>query len=256
VPTCVPWGIDSSCCEEWGDLDPGLQNRAEELAWSTLRTLTGGRIGNCPATIRPCLTAPCNVCTEEWVRPQIRDGQWYNTVCGTPRCSCERLCEIVFPGPIAAVVSVDLGGDELPLSEFRVDNGNRLVRQDGECWPSCQNLTAASGEPGTLTITYIPGIAPTDAALWAAGTLACEFSKACQGGKCRLPTGVTALSRQGVSFTISSGMFPDGMTGIREVDAYLTSVNPNALRVPPMVWSPDVPWARHRYQTPTVEVTP
>ena len=51
-------------------------------------------------------------------------------------------------------------------------------------------------------------------------------------------------------------MFPDGMTGIREVDAYLISINPNALKMPPMVWSPDVPWAKHRYETPTVTVVP
>jgi len=254
VPTCVPWGLDSTCCDEWDSLDPALQDRAEDLAWATLRTLSGGRIGNCPAEMRPCLSAPCNACLMP--TPVLIEGEWYNHPCGTPRCSCTRLCEIVFPGPIAAVVSVDLGGVELPLSGFRVDNGNRLVRHGSACWPSCQDMTQPPGSPNTLTITYIPGIAPTEAALWAAGTLACEFSKACSGGKCRLPSGITAIARQGVSFALSSGMFPDGMTGIREVDAYLTSINPHALRQPPTVWSPDVPWAQHRYTTPTVTVTP
>lgn len=186
----------------------------------------------------------------------IRDGVWTNVVCGSPGCSCEPLCEIVFPGPIAAVVLVDLGGVEVPLGSFRVDNGNRLVRQDGECWPSCQDLRAASGQPGTLTITYLPGIVPTEATLWAAGILACEFSKACSGGKCRLPTGVTSIARQGITMVIPSALFPNGMTGIHEVDAYLHSINPNGLTSPPAVWSPDVPWAKHRYTTPTVEVTP
>jgi hypothetical protein len=205
--------------------------------------------------MRPCLSAPCNVCIER-LQPMIVDGQWVNQICGKTGCSCERLCEIVFPGLIAAVVSIDLDGEELPLSDFRVDNGNRLVRQGDECWPSCQDLTAPPGSPGTLTITYIPGILPTEAGLWAAGTLACEFAKACTGGKCRLPAGVTAVARQGISFTLSSGMFPDGMTGIREVDAYLTGINPNAMLVPPMVWSPDVPWGKHRYQTPQATIEP
>jgi len=254
VATSVQWGLDSTCCVVWASLDPALQDRAEELAWSTLRTLSGGRIGNCPAVIRPCLTAPCDYCATPL--PTIRDGEWINVVCGSPRCSCERLCEIVFPGPIAAIVEIDLGGVDMPMSSFRVDNGNRLVRQDSECWPSCQNLGAPVGDPDTLTITYVPGILPSDGALWAAGTLACEFARACSGGKCRLPSGITSIARQGVQFTLSSGMFPDGMTGIREVDAYLTSINPNALRIPPMVWSPDVPWARHRYTTPTVPVEP
>lgn len=256
MTTCVPWGIDSSCCDDWAGLDQSLQDRSEDLAWSTLRTLTGGRIGNCPTVMRPCLSAPCEMCTGAWMTPVIRDGQWHNTVCGTLRCSCARLCEIVFAGPVAAVLAVDDSGIEVPLESFRIDNGNRLVRQDGACWPTCQDMTAPPGAPGTLTITYVPGILPSDAALWAAGTLACEYAKACTGGKCRLPSGVTSVARQGVSFAISTGMFPDGMTGIREVDAYLTSVNPYALRTPPMVWSPDVPWAGHRYQTPTAEVSP
>lgn len=255
IATCVPWGIDSSCCSEWEGLDPALAERAEELAWSTLRSLSGGRIGNCPVSMRPCLSAPCDTCIT-WPVPTIVNGEWVNVVCGTPRCSCKRLCEIVFPGPIAAIIEVDYGGVEVPLSAFRVDNGNLLVRQDGECWPSCQDMTLPAGDPGTLTITYVPGILPTDAALWAAGTLACEFSKACSGEKCRLPSGITQIVRQGVSMTVSAGMFPDNMTGIREVDAYLVSINPAGLRQPSMVWSPDVPWAKHRWQTPIAEVTP
>ena len=121
---------------------------------------------------------------------------------------------------------------------------------------SCQYLGRASGEEGTLTITYVPGIIPDEAALWAAGVLACEFAKACTGGKCRLPSGITSVVREGISMVLSAGMFPDGMTGIREVDAYLVSVNPAAQRYQPLVWSPDVPWAKHRYTTPTVEITP
>lgn len=248
---CVPWVADTSCCEGWDTLDPDLACRAEMLAWDTLRALSGGRVGACPVTVRPCLSPPCSVCNPDgsWMRPFIRDGNWYNAICGVDPCSCERLCEIVTPGPIAAITKVLLDDQELPLSDFRVDNGNRIVRQDGECWPSCQDMTKALGQPGTLGITYTPGVVPDAAGLWAAGVLACEFSKACSGAKCRLPTSVTAITRQGVAFTMSTGMFPDGMTGIREVDAYLTSLNPNALKVPPLVWSPDLPAARHRYTT-------
>lgn len=246
---CVPWAVDASCCEGWDELDAGLRDRAEELAWSTLRALSGGRVGNCVAVMRPCLTAPCDLCAQtEWMHPHIRDGQWINTICGTPRCSCARMCEIVFPGPIAALGDVIIDGEILDPAQYRVDNQNRLIRQDGQCWPSCQHMELPMGDVGTMSIEYVPGIVPSAAGLWAAGTLACEFTKACTGGKCRLPSSVTSVARQGVQFTMSTGMFPDGMTGIREVDAYLTSINPNALKLPPMVWSPDVPWARHRWQ--------
>jgi hypothetical protein len=157
------------------------------------------------------------------------------------------MCEIVMPGPVAGLVKVTFDGVEVALSNFRIDNLHRIVRTDGTCWPSCQNMNAPLTEVGTLGIEYVPGIIPSPAALWAAGVLACEFSKACTGGKCRLPSSVTSIARQGVSFTMSEGMFADGLTGIREVDAYLVSINPHGHRIPPMVWSPDVPWAKHRY---------
>lgn len=247
---CVPWVMDTSCCDEWDSLDPALQARAEVLAWDVLRVLTAGRVGSCPVTVRPCLGPPCTVCNPggTWMIPFIRDGNWYDQICGSDPCSCERLCEIVLPGLAAMLTEVRLDGEVLPLEAFRIDNGNRIVRTDGQCWPSCQNMNAPLGDPATLGITYIPGIVPDAAGLWAAGVLACEFSKACSGAKCRLPSSVTSIARQGVAFTVSSGMFDNG-TGIREVDAYLHAVNPNGLKVPPMVWSPDVSWARHRYTT-------
>jgi hypothetical protein len=249
VPTCVPWELDPGCCDEWSTLDPTVQDRAETLAWSTLRALTGGQVGNCPVIVRPCLSDPCDYCTSAWVEPMIVDGRWVNHVCGAPKCSCERLCEIVMPGPVAQITAAEMDGIGLDPGLFRVDNGNRIVRQDGQCFPSCQRLDCALGEVCTFGITYVPGIVPDAAGLWAAGVLACEFARACSGAKCRLPTGVTTIARQGLSMNLSAAMFPDGMTGIREVDAYTSAINPNHLLVPPMVWSPDVPWARHRYQT-------
>jgi hypothetical protein len=256
MANCVPWEADTSCCDDWDDLDPILQDRSVVLAWDTIRALTAGRVGFCPATVRPCLSEPCNVCAGEWMRPMIRDGQWLNTICGTPECSCVRLCEIVFPGSIARIEEILLDGITLDPMLFRVDNGNRLVRQDGQCWPSCQRMDCALGEVCTLGITYTPGIVPDAGGLYAAGVLACEYSKACSGQKCRLPSSVTSIARQGVSFAMSTGMFPDGQTGIREVDGWLVSVNPHAIKLPAMVWSPDVPWAKHRWTTWTAPTPP
>jgi len=67
---------------------------------------------------------------------------------------------------------------------------------------------------------------------------------------------VTSIARQGVTMTFGTEMFPGGRTGIREIDAYLFSINPHGLKMPPMVWSPDVPWGKHRYETPIATVTP
>jgi hypothetical protein len=150
---------------------------------------------------------------------------------------------------VAEVWQIKVDGVALPVDSYRIDNGNRLIRTDGQGWPSCQHMDKGVDDEGTLAVWYVPGIVPDAAGLWAAGVLTCEFSKACSGGKCRLPSAVTSISRQGVSMELSTGMFPDGMTGIREVDAYLTSINPYALRTRPMVWSPDLAPAKHRYTT-------
>jgi len=241
------WEADMACCTEWETIDPSVQARASALAWSTIRNLSGQRTGNCPVKIRPCLTAPCDCCNGNWMSPAIIDGQWVNCICGNTSCSCGQVCEIIFPGSVARIDKVDLGGVEVPLTAFRIDNTNRLVREDGMCWPACQDMGAPEGAPNTLTITYVPGIDPGPSGAWAAGVLACEFAKACSGAKCRLPSSVTAIARQGVSMTMQASMFENQQTGIREVDAYLLSVNPAHLLQPSLVWSPDLVTSGHRY---------
>ena len=105
------------------------------------------------------------------------------------------------------------------------------------------------GAPCTLGVTYVPGLVPGAGGQWAAGVLACEFAKACTGAKCRLPSSVTSVARNGVAMEFDNGLFSNGLTGIREVDAYLLSINPHGLRTPSLVWSPDAPSAQHRYTT-------
>jgi hypothetical protein len=143
------------------------------------------------------------------------------------------------------VQEVTIDGATLDQSAYRIDNSHLLVRTDGECWPLCQDMNLDPSEPGTFAVTYVPGIVPGSAGLWAVGLLALEFAKACTGGKCRLPSSVTSISRQGVSMEFSEGMFAGGMTGIREVDAYVVSINPNHLVQPPRVWSPDLKQPRY-----------
>ena len=249
--SCVPYSPTMSCCPDWGDLDDDLLCRSITLAWDTLRVLSGGQVGNCPVLIRPCLSAPCTACTvagPRVVRTGDCEGCWTNGGCGSSGCSCSPLSEIVLPGPVAEIWQVMVDGVVLPVDAYRVDNGNRLLRTDGKNWPSCQNMALdVNSAEGTMGVWYVPGIKPDAAGLWAAGVLTCEFSKACAGGKCRLPSSVTSIARQGVTMEFSTGMFPDGMTGIREVDAYLTSINPYGHRTPPRVWSPDT--QKHRFTT-------
>lgn len=250
---CQPfWEANTACCPEWDALDSTLQFRALSLAWGTIRALTAGMVGGCPVLVRPCLTTdPCTECMGGTWHPYVdANGDWKN--CQKRRdmdCSCCSISEIVLPGRGAALEYVTIDGYFLDLRTFRIDNQLKVVRQDGRGFPKCQNMGAPAGAIGTMVISYIPGIAPTAAGLWAVGVLACEFQKACSGGKCRLPGGVTALARQGMSMDIVASAFAGGTTGIREVDAYVAQVNPHGLKTASAVWSPDLEQSKHRITT-------
>lgn len=253
---CVPYQMDTGCAPEWSTLDPDLQERAEALAWSTVRLLTGGRVGSCPVLMRPCVPRMCPACAGWYdylsLRPYIWEGRVYNAYpCGQDGCSCPPVSEVRFPGPVAAVSQVLIDGAPLDEGAYRLDEGRLLVRTDGSEWPSCQDMSAPVDQPGTFAVSYTPGVLPGPDGLWAAGVLAHEFSKACQGAKCRLPSSVASVSRQGVSMEFDNSMFSNGLTGIREVDAWVLSVNPNRLRNPPRVWSPDAPAHRWSPQAAT-----
>lgn len=257
---CAPtdWG-----CAPAGYLEqigPELQAKAEALAWMTLRSLTAYQVGDCPITVRPCAQG-CGpdvrtwdeaVVTGSqfagWVGPRssllqprvVGDGQWINVSCGcTTQCSCTFVPEVILPGPVGRVDEVIVDGVVLDSMSYRVDNGNRLVRTDGGQWPRCQDMAADCGAPGSFCVTYVRGIAADTIASWMAGLLAYEFAQGCSGGACRLPSSVTNVARQGLTFEISSQAFADGLTGIREVDAYVRALNPNRLTAAPTVSSVD-----------------
>lgn len=250
---CVPWPTDLGCItkREWEAYNPALRSRAVSLAWATLRHLTGGLVGNCPVALRPC-SAGCAT-SSGWLggpalAPYIRDGQWFNAVCGcqpSVPCHCgPALSQITLPGLAARIDRVYLHGAVLDEFDYRLDNGRLLVAQNGVEWPTCQDLSQPYDGSEAFSVIYTPGIDPGNAGIWAAGVLAVEYVKACEGTKCRLPSSVTSLARQGVSMEFSQGMFAGGATGIREVDAFVLSVNPNHLVKPPLVWSPDLPPVR------------
>jgi len=242
---CVPWQPNMGCAPEWDSLDSELQDRSIDLAWDAMRFLTGGMVGNCPVLYRPCVPEPCTSCAESWMlAPYLKDGVWHNTKCGSPGCSCVQLSEIVFPGRVADVRYVLLDGEVLDTASYRLDHNNRLLRTDGGVWPACQDMRMDTTQVGTYAVEYVPGVKPGLSGLWAVGVLTWEFSKACTGEKCRLPASVTSITRQGVSMQFDNSMFSNGQTGIREVDAYVLSVNPNRLKTPPLVWTPDVEHGR------------
>jgi hypothetical protein len=172
------------------------------------------------------------------LNPYISGGRWLNACgCGSGDCGCTALSEIILPGPVGRIVSVYIDGDLIPNTDYRVDNGNRLVRLDGESWPACQDM-AASDHDG-FSVTYYRGAAPNAMTRAAAGALAAEFLAACSGEECRLPGSVVRASRGGESYEFAPQDFANGDTGIVEVNAVIRIYNPANLKYPIIVASPD-----------------
>lgn len=259
------WPVDTSCVDGWDDYDAGARARAVALAGQTLRVLTLFQVGGCPVVVRPAsqgcrdrtwrtypVTGPGAL---PWA-PVSVGGSWLNIGCGhTGGCGCLGAREVRLYGPASTVSEVKVDGVVLDPSAYRLDPGGLLVRLDAGTWPLCQDLALPDTEEGTWSVTYIPG-APVDGlGAYAAGVLAGEFVKACSGGDCRLPSGVTQIARQGVTLTLTPGSFPGGRTGIKEVDAYLARWNPNGMSSPPAVYSPGIRRPR-RMAAPVIPVPP
>lgn len=238
------WPVDTTGCEDFESLPTEVRDVSRSLAAQTIRMLTGYSVGGCPVLVRPC--------TEQHLRrlgfyqpgflnPYINAyGQWVNGCGCRTSCSCTDLPAAYLGQPVGEVQEVKVDGVVLDPSAYALSEG-RLLRRDGDSWPLCQDMSLPDTEVGTFSVSLLRG-APVDGlGARMAGVLACEYAKALQGSKsCRLPKNVTAITRQGITMELDNGLFPGGLTGIREVDVYLRLHNPYGLRRPSAVWSPDV----------------
>lgn len=217
--TCV-WNADPGCLgDDWESMDPGIKERSLLLATSTLQTLTYNRVGTCPVTVRPC--PETHSCGCAW-QPHIWEGKWYNSCSHRP--FCEPTNQIELEGPVGYIDSIVADGVELDISDFRLDDGRFLVWEGTgpSPIPSVQNLDLPLSEVGTWGVTYSRSHPVGAEGEIAVAILAKEFAEACKPrGKCSLPKGVQSVVRNGVSFTIESGSFIGGMTGIQTVDAFI-----------------------------------
>jgi hypothetical protein len=240
------WPVDVNCFEdEWYNLDLLVRDRALALASSSLRRLTGYRVGVCPITVRP---APAKgACFVPYDGPSMAfhpginvNGNWMNNC---HWCASDNLCSVVLPAPVGRVDAVKIDGVVIAPTLYRVDNGNELVWMgDGDCpFLGTQDMSLSDDEVGTWSVTYLNAYPVDSTGAYAAGVLAMEFALACSNSDaCRLPDNVTSIVRQGIAMEIRPGMFPDGMTGLREVDAYIALWNPRGQQ-PATVWSPERP---------------
>jgi hypothetical protein len=244
------WDLDVGCCQTvWDGASPATQTRAREFATQVLWALTGRRFGPCAMTVRPCqpprgstyvtypvwLDSPGD--SGSWY-PMVWEGVWRNCACGCGTCGPES--EVWLPGPVAAMSEVRVDNVVVPTSAYRVDDGSWLVRQDGGVWPTTQNYSnPASSTEDTFVVTYLRGELVPSGGQAAAGSLACEFIKSCNGQPCRFPKRVTSVNRQGVSVSAQE-LVSSGETGLPDVDAWVRSVNPYKLAQRPRAFSLDL----------------
>jgi hypothetical protein len=249
------WDVSCSMCSGWDDYPQSTKDQALWLASTFLWAATGRRFGSCPVTIRPVRrrtwepvqyqvypVTPGAQGLNQPGGPFLFGGKWFNSGCSSACCG-NRECALVLRGPVTGVDEVLVDGEVVPASAYRVDVSRGvylLVRVDGECWPTCQNLTADVTEVGTFEVTYEVGRAVPPALQIATGLLACEYAKSLTGGACALPARMTRLTRQGVEVEVSPPDPENGMTGIKIVDDIVTALNPGKRHSPPRIMSPDL----------------
>jgi hypothetical protein len=139
--------------------------------------------------------------------------------------------------PVDSVSSVKFGPERRELSddEYFVANSMTLVL-----------LRPISGE---IEVTYQYGHMPPMAGRMAARTLAQQFALLWEGSEdCELPSRVSSVTRQGVSYTIldQQDFIAELRTGVYAVDLFLKTVNPDKARRKSKVFSPDIPRGTRR----------
>jgi hypothetical protein len=250
---CSPW-VDSTAIAARSDMadvaaDAATLDAACLDASSLLYALSGRQFpGVCTATVRP-VDYPYGCTHVTALRDGLASGRLtldsWTAATGGGFCGDGGLDLGLYP--IRSAISVKINGQVLDPSTYRVDGERWLVRPDVLFWPTAQRLDLPDSADGTFSVTVQFGADPPAHGVSAAARLAAELAKdRTPGATSGLPRRVTNVTRQGVSVTAIDPMtyMRDGLVGIYEVDAFLTSVNPHRQTAPPLVWSPDLPRRR------------
>jgi hypothetical protein len=254
---CDGWTPNHALCPAWDSFTVANQAYADRVASRVIWAATGRQFGLCPVTVRPCWTLQEPLYQ---TFPVGYYGEGYWSLQGVPGgvvvfaaagCACGTACacrppQVALPGPVASVTSVVIDGVALDPSAYRVDLASYLVRQDGQAWPSTQDLAAPSGDANTWQVTYMRGVAVPQSLNDAAGLYACEVGRAITGGTCQLPNRVRSITRQGVeiNYVNEDDFLEKNRTGYDAVDAIINSYNPYGLTQRPRFTSPDMPQFR------------
>lgn len=248
---CAPWisGDDVAECCSVETTSGALFDVVAEQASDLLFELSG-RIyaGECQRLVRPgCDSCSCGF--QVLSRGHVV-GPWdYGyplMLCDSCLLACEPSLVKLAGMPVREILEVKIDGVVVPDTEYRIFNYRYLQRLNNGHWPHSQNLTLADTEDDTFSVLYNYGADPPLLGISAAASIACEMYKACEtatAGSCALPTGVTRITRQGITIdrlAFTSWGYRDKRwaTGLPLVDAFLATVNPAGLQRRPVFWSP------------------
>jgi hypothetical protein len=221
---CEQWATGEDVCAPCDDVDAAVLDASLEAASLVLFELTGRRWpGEC----------------EDVVFPTGREClDWLGS--GRHKRRALRL-----PGyPVTSVEEVIIDGEEIASDLYRVDDQRWLVyippvpyvAGDRQNWPIINNERLVDGSEGTWSVRYFYGNGPPPGGRQAAAALGCELAKSCtpDAEGCRLPERVTSITRQGITMAIIDPLtlFADGLTGLPEVDLWVSAMRLGVSRRP------------------------
>lgn len=185
-----------------------------------------------------------------------------------PRCECYD-CEPRFltmgVWPVTAVVGVREEGIETDPDDYHIDEWRYLVKNNGETFPRCHNWYAGTGtaednadDGWVFEVTVEYGIPAPPLITRATAAFACSLLDDvgdCED--CDLPSRLTAVSRQGVSFTVEdfADLMRVGSTGVYALDMAIKVFNPSHLQSPSWVWTPEIARGRRTHLASGVQTS-
>ena len=235
----------TDCCSLPDTFDPAVDAAtllsAMVAASEVLYFASGKRYaGSCERTVRPCKQDSCGCGYQVLSRGHLVG--WNGDCWAGYACGCQALSRVKLAGYATEIVEVKIDGIVVGPGEYRLDENKWLTRMNGSRWPRCQALDLDDTEVGTFSVEYIYGKTPPELGRLAALSLACEVFKSCTpGAECALPTGVTRVTRQGITIErtfLQRDQHGVWRTGIANVDMFLNAVNPAGLSRRGTVWSP------------------
>lgn len=218
---CSPWITTAELCCAGGSTvtDCGGVPTPLDFKWSDDQLI---EMASNLLFARTCFRYP-GVCVRQ-VWPCVDCGRCGNHPCG---CGTYDAIELAADFPILSVTDVSINGVTVDPALYRLDENDRIVRIDGDLWPSCNNLgiVAPYGTNDEIVVTYETGRTPPVELQLACAELVCELKKACNGdASCSLPAHVRSVSRRGVDMDVYdvSALLQQGITGNPLIDHALT----------------------------------